>query len=266
MRLVRSALILFLAATAGACRPKDDCYAPRTGDETTCAVFDTMGWQWTISPDQPIRDLDTFCAASCIDVLEGHVNINGYPDLREVPLLAKFRTVQDLDLDVEGLRDLRGLEGVDIVGTLKLSTHGADMFSFKSLDGLSDRALTGVFFKQVMGVEDFDGARFDRLDALMVEDAALRRIDLSSLSMEHLSLIGASELTSLRVGSGVMGEASIMSASQLTGFSWVPGLKVRNFNIQNNSQLSSCLVADFVEATNLGLASSRLVANNGPCP
>jgi hypothetical protein len=74
-----------------------------------------VGPQWDIYAGAPISGLETLCKASCIDV-DFRVLISGYSDLREAPLVAKFRTVKDLVVDVEAVRDLRGLETVDITG------------------------------------------------------------------------------------------------------------------------------------------------------
>lgn len=261
---MRAALILGLALASG-CAPHDSCFEPRSLDESNCEVVELNGSQWDLHSNQPIERLDSLCSAACIDVPGGVVSVAGYDDLRKVPLLAKMRTIHRLAIDVEGLVDLRGLEHLDITLSLDLSTHGGDLTSFASLDGLEDRDVGEVAFKQLLGLAEFDGARFSRLDYFSAEDCALRRVDLSSLRPKYVYLNGLSELRELALGGGTMDQLGLTSSSILAGFSWQPDLKLRSYNIQNNRALSSCLVQDFIDATYVP-PGVRLSSNNGPCP
>lgn len=222
--------------------------------------------QWDLHSNQPIQDLNSLCKASCIDVVSGHVSVGGYSDLREAPLLAKLRIVHNLAIDVEGLADLRGLEGIDINGELSLSTHGQDLTTFHSLEGLTDGDLEAVSIKQVLGLTEFDGARFSRLGYFSAEDSGLRRISLSSLKPEYVFLTGMSELTELSLGGGTMDQFGLFASTSLASFSWQPGLSLRSYSINNNSALSSCLVQDFIAATYAGNGRLAIASNNGPCP
>lgn len=251
-------------AATGACAPDDACFAPRTGNETACEVFEPGG-QWTINANEPVEHLDTLCEASCIDASSTtFVGVMGYSDLRKVPLLAKFRKIPFLTIDVEGLPDLRGLENVAI-GDLTLSTHGKDMTTFHSLDGLGS-ALDSLSLNLLMGLTELDGARFTRLGAFSAEDSALERVSLASLTPAYVGLSRLDALTELSLGGGTVREIDLVGCSNLASFSWQPELKVQRFIIQNNSVLSSCLVQDFVSATAISPRGTTLVANNGPCP
>jgi hypothetical protein len=55
--------------------------------------------------------------------------------------------------------------------------------------------------------------------------------------------------------------------SSLTELSWEPGLVVRDqLHVGSNASLSSCLVQQFVEATDAGTRRVEFVRGNGPCP
>lgn len=264
MRPLRSALIAAALSLLWGCGPEDECFKARSGDEAECTVFEGTA-EWTLSPDQPIADLERMCAASCIDVPRAPILVAGYSDLREAPLLAKFRNIQRLRIDVARLVDLRGLERVNVIEFLDFQHVGAQRASFRSLDGLGDREVMSISFRGWTGLDSFDGSRFDELLDFSTDNAALRVIDLSTQAMRSISVVGEQELTSLQVGTGTMKGLSIMATS-LTEFSWKPGLKIQSIYVAQNESLSSCLVDDFVADTRASPVSSVVAANNGPCP
>jgi hypothetical protein len=266
MRALRSALSLAFVVAASGCAPEidDACFKPRTGNETSCEVFDLDGTQWNLDGAEPLKDADALCAASCIDApFTTFISISNYHDLRKAPLLAKFRHIENLAIDVEGLPDLRGLENVSI-GSLRLSNRGGDMTTFRSLDGLGPE-LDSIEMELLMGLTEFDGARFTRLGGFTARSSALERISFASLEPRYVSL-SLDELRELALGGGTLNELNLLGCPVLPSFNWQPGLKTLGYNIQNNSALSSCLVQDFINTTYVPPKGITLAANNGPCP
>jgi hypothetical protein len=249
----------FLALLLG-CQPDGECFTPRTGDETSCEVQSKMS-TWALTRGQPIEDSERFCKASCIDA--EIVGISGYTDLREVPLLAKMRSVHYLTVVVDGVKDLRGLENVD-VDVLHLTTSLEDPRSFKSFDGLGDRELDELDLSKMFGLLEFDGSRFDKLGSFAASDSGLQRIDLSMHSGTNVGLNRLDDVTSVALGGASTWGVSFVSLGSLRTFTWQPDLRVtKTINIQNNPVLSSCVVADLVAQTRPQLV---LTSNNGPCP
>ncbi|MFT3713544.1 MAG: hypothetical protein QM817_38295 [Archangium sp.] len=234
---------------------------PRAAGETDCAKYDATP-DWRFDPAEKIAELDSLCAATCIDV-PGRVVIAGYSNLRDIPLLGKLRSVQDLTIDVEGLTDLRGLEQVDVIGKLELRTHGQDLTSLKSINGLVDRRMSSLKIQTVYGLAELDGPKFEELDDFEAQGVGLERLDFSTLTMKSVYVrVGA--LTELSIGSGTSMTISLDDIGPLTTFRWEP-LTARAINIVDNENLSSCLVDDFVTQT-ATRGAVVLTNGNGPCP
>lgn len=263
MRLLRSALVSWVVLVG--CAPEDECFKARSAAESECAVVDGTS-QWTVSPTEPIVDLERLCAASCIDVPRVPVLVTGYSDLRQAPLVAKFRDVNNLRIDVAELVDLQGLEQVNVTDLLTIQHGGAEKAPLRTLDGLGDREITTLLFRGWVGLESFDASRFDRLENFSSENTNFQRLDCSARELVTISVLGDMELTSVSIGGGAMKQFSLTAASSLTELAWKPGLTVQNYGISQNQKLSSCVVQRFIDETDPGGWRGGIAAGNGPCP
>jgi hypothetical protein len=138
------------------------------------------------------------------------------------------------------------------------------MTTFKSFEGLSDRELGGVELQRLYGISDFDSERFDQLGRFYAESVGLQRLDLSRFDVGSVSL-SATDIASLSLGSGTLNVISLQANHRLTGLTWLPSLRVRSFDLQDNTSLSTCLIQDFVAQTRIS-GGIVLLDNNGPCP
>ncbi len=251
---------VLVAALAGC--GDDECSLPRSGDEQTCDSYD--GGQLRFVVGEPMSDISAYCASPCVDVF-APLAISGYDDLRKVPLLPKVRFVNGLGINLDGLRDLRGLEKVDVVRELSLSGLSGDS-SPKTLQGLADEEMDALVLEQVTGLASFEGASFKRVDQVVVSRSSVQSLDLSGIQMTALNVLSNRDLRSLAISSGALKQVWITSNPLLSELSWSPGLSVRNLRVESNGALSSCLVQQLVEQTDAGVPRMEFIRNNGPCP
>lgn len=250
-----------LVASLAGCG-NEECSLPRRGDEQTCDSYD--GGQLRFVVGEPLSDISAYCASPCVDVF-APIAIAGYEDLRKVPLLPKVRQVNGLGINLDGLRDLRGLENVDVVRQLSLSGLNGDT-SPKTLQGLVDEEVEVVSIEQVTGLASLEGASLKRVDSLVVSRSSVQALDLRGTQMTGLSVLSNDDLHSLAISSGAMNQVWIRVNPLLSELSWSPGLTVKNLRVDSNDALSSCLVQQFVEQTDAGTPRMEFVSNNGPCP
>jgi hypothetical protein len=256
--LTSTVLVLGLAGCGS-----EECSLPRSGDEQSCDSYD--GGQWTFVAGEPFPDLSAYCASKCVDVF-APVAIGGYDDLRRVPLLSKLRVIQRLRVNMDGLKDLRGLEAVDVTGHLTLFGQNGDG-SPKTLDGLSDEEMEGFSVEQVSGLATLESASVKRVDSLSVMGSSVQHLDLTGIQASYVSVLATDELRSLSFAAGEMKQVIIRGNGQLSELSWTPGTTVRNqLVVEFNDALSSCLVQQFVEQTDAGVRRTEFIRNNGPCP
>ncbi|MFT3713545.1 MAG: hypothetical protein QM817_38300 [Archangium sp.] len=261
MRGIRSAIATGVLTLCACGTSGDPCFTPRTGAETECAVYDSPE-HWQLHSNVPVKDLDRFCKASCIDV-PTNVSIYGYSDLREVPLLAKIRTVDSLSISVGGMTDLRGLEQVDIVDELRLE-GSSDLMSFTSLTGMTDHELRSLELKSVYGLKSLDGAQLERLARFSAEGVGLQRLDLSAFDMSDV-YIRSAQINELALGTGTKLGITLETAGPLSTFTWRRPFTASFFGISHNENLSTCFINDFVAETKTQ-GATVLVNDNGPCP
>jgi hypothetical protein len=252
------ALVVALAGCGEA-----ECSLPRRGDEQACDSYD--GGQWSFVAGEPLPDLSAYCASPCVDVF-APVAIAGYDDLRKVPILPKVRLVNSLRIGLDVLRDLRGLEKVDVVRQLTLSGLNGDT-SPKTLEGLSDEEMEGFSIEEVSGLASFDGASLRRVVSLAVLKSSVQHLDLSGVQATFVSVTSNEDLRSLALASGEMKQLFIRINPLLTELSWNPGLTVRShLRVESNRALSSCLVQQLAEQTDAGVPRMEFFRDNGPCP
>ncbi|MDP1830247.1 MAG: hypothetical protein Q8L48_43685 [Archangium sp.] len=241
----------------------EECSLPRRGDEQSCDSYD--GGQLRFVVGEPISDISAFCASPCVDVF-APIAISGYDDLRKVPLLPKVRLVHGLGINLDTLRDLRGLEKVDVIRSLSFSGLNGDT-SPRTLEGLIDEEIWSVSLDQVSGLASLEGASLRRVDTLAVSRSSVQRLDLSGVEASYLNVVSNDELRSVAIASGAMKQVIIEVNPLLTELSWGPGLTVRSqLRVDSNSALSSCLVQQFAEQTDAGVPRTEFIRNNGPCP
>jgi hypothetical protein len=213
----------------------------------------------------PLPDLSAYCASQCVDVF-APVAIAGYDDLRKVPLLPKVRLVRSLRVNLDGLKDLRGLENVDVVGNLTLFGQNGDT-SPKTLEGLTDEQMGALSLEQVSGLVSLEGSRVKRLEVFAADRSSLRTADLSGVEVAFMNVGGNESLRSLTLPSGAMTQLWIQYNPVLSELTWSPGLTVRkNLLVDTNRALSSCVVQQLVEQTDGGVPRTEFIRNNGPCP
>jgi hypothetical protein len=242
---------------------EEECSLPRRGDEQSCDSYD--GGQLRFVVGEPLSDISAFCASPCVDVF-APMAIAGYDDLRQVPLLPKVRLVNGLGINLDGLRDLRGLEKVDVVRELSLSGLNGDS-SPKTLEGLSDEEMDAVVLEQVTGLASFEGASFKRVDQMVVSRSSVKTLDLRGTEVTALNVLSNNDLRSLAISSGEMQHVWIRVNPILSKLLWSPGLTVReNLLVESNPTLSSCLVQQFADQTDAGTPRTEFIRNNGPCP
>ncbi len=252
---------VLVAALAGC--GDEECSLPRSGDEQTCDSYD--GGQWSFVAGEALPDFSAYCASPCVDVF-APIAIAGYADLRKVPLLPKVRLVNGLRITLDGLRDLRGLEKVDVVRELSLSGLNGDS-SPKTLQGLADEEMEALVMEQVTGLASFEGTSFKRVDQVVVSRSSVQNLDLSGTQVTALNVLSNRDLRSLAISSGSMQQVWIRVNPLLSELSWSPGLTVRNsLSVDANGALSSCLVQQLVEQTDAGVPRMEFIRNNGPCP
>lgn len=251
-----------LASALAACGD-GECSLPRQGDEQTCDSYD--GGQLRFVVGEPLSDVSAFCASQCVDVF-APVAIAGYEDLRKVPFLPKVRLVHGLGINLDGLRDLRGLEKVDVVRELSLSGLNGDT-ARKTLEGLTDEEMGSVSVEQVSGLASIEGAAIKRVDSLSVSSSSVERLDLTGVQASFLNVASNDELRSLSIASGEMQQVFVRVNPILTELAWGPGLTVRSqLRVESNGALSSCLVQQFAAQTDAGVSRTEFIRNNGPCP
>ncbi|MDP1830248.1 MAG: hypothetical protein Q8L48_43690 [Archangium sp.] len=254
--------MLVFAGLLAACGD-EECSLPRQGDEQACDSYD--GGQLRFVVGEPLSDVSAYCASQCVDVF-APLAISGYEDLRKVPFLPKVRLVNGLRINLDGLRDLRGLEKVDVVRELSLSGLNGDTLS-KTLEGLADQEMDAFVLEQVTGLTSLEGASLHRVESLMVSRSSVQNVDLSGVQATFLSILSNNDLQSLAISSGAMHQVWIRVNPLLSELSWGPGLTVRkNLLVESNSALSSCLVQQFAEQTDAGVPRTEFIRNNGPCP
>lgn len=254
-----------------ACEPTvgDACLTRRDPEATECAIYD--GGQWTFDPSVPVPGIDAFCAAACVDI-DAPVQIEGYEDLSDVPLLPKFRRVQHLSINIDTLADLRGMETVDIVGTLRLvgsvALYGeTPRKEFTSMRGLTDGYIPGLTFRRTNTRVDLAGSSLRRVDYVTLEEAGLVSIDLSVLNPTSLSVLASRSLTSIRFGDGPMQYVSLSGNASLQQLEWPESLIInKRIDIEANDVLSTCLINDFLSSTDAGPRRVESIHRNGPCP
>jgi hypothetical protein len=253
---------VIVVALAG-CGEEEHCSLPRRGDEQTCDSYD--GGQWSFVVGDPLPDLSAYCASQCVDVF-APVAIGGYDDLRKVPLLPKMRLVQRIRVGMDGLKDLKGLEKVDVVGHLTLFGQNGDN-SPRTLEGLSDGQMEGFSIEEVSGLASLEGASLKRVDSLSVAGSSVQRLDLSGVQASYVNVFANYDLRSVALSSGESKQVIIRANDVLTELSWGSGFTVRNqIVVESNGSLSSCLVQQFVEQTDAGVRRTEFISNNGPCP
>ena len=264
MCIFRSVLIFgALGGVLAGCGVDENCSLPRQGDEQSCDSYD--GGQLRFVVGEPLPDISAYCASPCVDVL-APIAISGYDDLRKVPLLPKVRVVYGLGINIDTLRDLRGLEKVDVVGQLSLSGLNGDT-SRKTLEGLTDGEMEGFALEQVSGLFGLEGLSLKRLGGFAVERSSLQELDLSGVEVSFLNVDGNEALRSVTLSSAPMTQVSIHYNQVLSGLVWGPGLTVsKSLEVDTNRSLSSCLVQRFVEQTDAGRPRMESIRNNGPCP
>ena len=259
---VRSALIVVVATAFASCG-SEECSLPRLGDEQSCAAYD--GGQLRFVVDEPLPDISAFCASPCVDVF-APIAIAGYDDLRKVPLLPKVRLVNGLGINIDTLRDLRGLEKVDVVRQLSLSGENGDT-SRKTLEGLADEEMEGLAIEQVSGLASLEESPVKRLEAFSAFRSSLQSLDLSGVQVVFANIDGNESLRSLTLPSAAMTQLRIHYNPALSELMWSPGLTVRkSLEVDANRALSSCLVQQLVDQTDGGVPRRDFTSNNGPCP
>jgi hypothetical protein len=261
MCALRTVLTCLLVGALAGCGD-EECSLPRRGDEQSCDSYD--GGQLRFVAGEPLPDISRYCASPCVDVF-APMAIAGYDDLRKVPLLPKVRLVNGLGINLDGLRDLRGLEKVDVVRQLSLSGLSGDN-SPKTLEGLADEEMDALVMEQVTGLSSFEGASFKRVDQVVISRSSVQAIDLTDTQMTHLSVLSNDELRSLAISSGALKQVWIITNPLLSELSWSPGLTVKNLRVDSNTTLSSCLVQQFADQTDAGTPRTEFIRNNGPCP
>lgn len=261
MRLLRSLLMLAVSAGLAACGGSDECTVPRTGNEETCDSYN--GTQLRFIVGEPPPDVSAYCASACVDV-ESFLAIAGYDDLRRVPFLAKVRRIGNLGINVDGLKNLKGLERVDIVHELSLSGLTGETLP-KTLDGLADEEMESFWLDAVTGLESLIGAP-KKVDSFAVTRSSLQTLDLRAVASANVSIEGNDRLQSIALGSGPLNQLTVRANPALRELTWDPGLTIRrSVRIDANTSLSSCRVQELVDQTKIG-ARSDFVLNNGPCP
>lgn len=259
---VRSALIVFVTAVFASCG-SEECSLPRLGDEQTCDSYD--GGQLRFVVGEPLSDVSAFCSSPCVDVF-APIAIAGYEDLRKVPLLPKVRLVQKLGINMDTLRDLRGLEKVDVVGELSLSGISGDT-SRRTLEGLTDEEMDAFTLEEVSGLVSLEGSPIKRLDFFKADRSSLQSLDFGSTQVASMNVEFNESLRSLTLPPGAMSYLWIHANPALAELMWSPGLTVRKaLEVDANRALSSCLVQQLVEQTDAGVPRRELNLNNGPCP
>ncbi len=263
MRAFRSVLTCAVIVVGLAACDREDCSLPRTGDEQSCDSYD--GGQWSFVVGDPLPDLSAYCASQCVDVF-APVVVAGYDDLRKVPLLPKVRLVNWLAVNMDGLKDLRGLEKVDVVRNFKLMGQNGDS-SPKTLEGLFDEVMEGFSIEQTTGLAGLEGAALKRVESLLVSRSSVQQLDLSGVQASYVNVTGNDDLRSISFASGEVKQVYIHANSSLAELSWGPGFTVRDqVVIDSNTALSSCLVQQFVDQTDAGRPRMEFTRNNGPCP
>ena len=257
MSALRPVVVLFLVA---ACGKADPCFEPRdVSYQGECVVLE-QGWR--ISKGA-LPDFGSYCSAPCIDVDAG-IGIEGYDDLSDAPLLPKFRRVLSLNLDAHALRDLRGLETVE-VERLSLFGTGADD-AFESMAGLNVRSMAALTFSSVSGREFLSGSMLEHVASATIDGTGLVSADLSALTFRSLAVRGNRELTALTLPDNAMEALTISDNPKLTELTWDAGIRVKNLRIVSNTSLSSCLLDEFVRSAKPDGGYRTDVFLNGPCP
>ncbi len=268
MRSIRPALIITILS---ACTPAvdDSCRTPRALEAIDCAVYD--GGQWTFDPSRPLPELDAFCAAACVDI-DAPVQISGYEDLTDVPLLPKIREIRFLSINVDTLENLRGMETVDIVGSLQLegtvALYGeAPRKNFTSMSGLTDEYIPGLTFRRTNTRVNLAASSLKRVDFVTLEEAGLVSLDLSVINPTSVNVAASHSLTSIRFGDGPMQYVSLSGNESLQQLEWPDSLIVtKRIDIDANKMLSTCLINDFLSSTDAGPRRVEAIHWNGPCP
>jgi hypothetical protein len=254
--------MVFLTSVLAACG-SDECSSPRLGDELTCDSYD--GGQLRFVVGEPLSDVSAFCASPCVDVY-APIAISGYEDLRTVPLLPKVRLVHKLGINIDTLRDLRGLEKVDVVRELSLSGQNGDT-SRKTLEGLADEEMDAFSLEQVSGLANLEGSPVKRLNVFGAVSSSIQNIDLGGVQVTDVNVDGNDSLSSLRIPSAMMTQLRVRANTKLSELNWGPGLTVsRTLEVYANDALSSCLVQQLVEQTDAGVPRWEFISSNGPCP
>lgn len=256
-------MVGFLSSCGG--RSADDpCFQPRAADASECLFVDGG---LTLSRTMPIEEatVRAMCEAPCVDV-SGTLEIDGYDRLVDVPGLSKIRRLGGLAIHVKTLRDLKGLEHVDVTGGLYLINRSGESDSFMSLEGFSDDTLIGLTLNGLRA------ARFDlktlglrQLELLNLEYTDLVSVDATGWSLKSISVRGCDELLSINLGAAPMESVSLIGNEKLETLTWPEELSVkRNIYITNNTALSTCEISNFVSETTES-AIGVVTENNGPC-
>lgn len=266
VRRILLGLLTTLAAASCSPRAARDCFTPASG--TACTAVD--GGVLLLSKDKPLDDLEVYCESECLDVTRGVV-VDGFSSLADAPLVAKLRNVGSLQLYVDTLTDLQGIESITSLDSLSLrgmARRGgkAPPARFSSLRGLQVESLRSLSLSDTFAV--LDGAELNHVEKLSLDNVASTELDVSKLNPAEINVSVSNELISLRLGNGPMKTVVIDGNAVLTTLEWDPTLRVSDtVRIISNDALSSCRALDFANQTRGSRAiGSDTLRDNGPCP
>ena len=267
MKTTGAWLLLSLMALSLSCTAPPDCFTPRPAAPSSCVTLERLSLVLRAGEFSP--ELESLCSHECIDHA-GLLSVQGYTSLTEVPLLAKMREVGDLEVFVDTVTDLRGLESVRVKA---LSLQGnarrggvEPPARLSSLQGLRQESLPVLVLSDTYGT--LSGSELRHVDRLSLSNVGAVDIDVSSFTLGTLVVSSSHELQSIRLGGGTMGEVNLQANSELTSREWDPSLRVTSrVDISRNRRLSTCRARAFADATrDTRDAGTDRVEANGPCP
>lgn len=240
------------------------CTTPRSGSEESCTIID--GGNWRFAEGEPLPDFEAYCASQCVDFY-GVFSISGQTDLRKAPILPKIRKLYSLDIGVDGLTDLTGLEKVEVSQLHLFSSSTEKSQSFKSLSGFAAEEADVFEVTGESGLLSLSSLALKRVRGLSLTETSVVDVDLSSIEAQNLGLSRNLEVRSLKLPSMTMQSVSVSANLALSNLSWDPPLKVaRLVDIQSNPSLSSCTVQRLVDDSAPDGGRTVITVNNGPCP
>ncbi|MGV3619859.1 MAG: hypothetical protein ACO1OB_03525 [Archangium sp.] len=206
------------------------------------------------------------CSATCID-FAGDFAVYKPSDLRTVPLLQKLRVVDSLRISIDDLRDLSGLELVQVNRLWLTGNHIYPTNTFTSFQGLTESSASDLIIEDAPGLTSLDSLPARGVKALLASKVDVVNVDVSLMTdLTALRLRSNDALQSVRLGAHRMEVVALQSNRNVTTLEWGEGLTVDKSSFSENRSLSSCRIQEFIDDVQPDGGNRGFVMWNGPCP